>query len=203
MKVQWKVLLIFRGVQIWYISLLLGGCKQSNDPPEVISTPTQKHRWSLVSQKIIKNHERPVWFDVDCNSEPCFVETWACETQQHNAFWSDSKYHWTESIVFKTRWQSINGVLASCMGHPYSVPVATDPAGKRQLLEQKSWILHLSGSNLCHLGGEIVISTTTEALDLKKLTVDEILWNEGGIELARKYWLQSIEGKDDEAGPSD
>ena len=205
----WKARSMFRGAPIYFTNLVLIstlvliGC-QSSTTPQI--SPTEQLDasliWSLDSQQQIKNHQRPLWVNVDCNAEPCFLETWSSGKEQHTAFWSDSKYHWTETIYFKTRWQAINGVLLSCLGHPYSVPIALDPTGNRKLLGQNKWVLTLSGNNRCHLQGQIVIATTKESLNLQELYVDNQKWAAGGREKAKQLLGQSIEKTAFEKKPS-
>jgi hypothetical protein len=149
--------------------------------------------WHLTDQKRIKNHERPSWFSVDCNAEPCFTESWSSGKKQHYAYWSDAQYFWTETTSFKTRWQSINGVLLTCLGHPFSIPVALDPGGRREFLEPDNWVLHLTGNNTCHLEGQIGLNTTTETIDLHLLKVDGFKWFQGGRNTAYKLINPNLE----------
>ena len=96
----------------------------------------------------------------------------------------------------------MNGVLLSCLGHPYSVPIAQDPIGTRRLLNEDEWILSISGNNVCKLEGKIILGTTTEMIDIKNLYVNGTRWEDGGLDKARKLILASTEPSILEEKPS-
>ena len=179
------------GASIWSISLLLFSCQPQEQPSSFGTTQDiQQHIvWTLKQQEQIHNHQRPAWMTTNCNAEPCFKEVWTSTKRTHTAYWSDQNYYWSEHKLFKTRWRGLNGVLLRCLGHPYSVPIALDPAGTRRYIEPDTWDLSLSGNNRCALSGTLQLATDKEKLNFKELRVKNDLWAQGGLEQARKMLL--------------
>lgn len=184
---QWRPHLEPLGVPIWFVNLFFYSCEFSYNKDQIFTNdPESALIWELSEQKIIKNHERPHWFNVDCNAQPCLKEMWYSGKKESIAYWSDEAFFWTEETQFKTRWQAINGALYTCLGHPFSIPIALDPGGKREFLEPDTWVLHLTGNNTCQLKGQIGLGTKTETIDLNLLEVDGLKWFQGGRDKAQE-----------------
>jgi hypothetical protein len=66
-----------------------------------------------------------------------------------------------------------------CLGDPLALPPADDPGGARGY-DGEWWTLHLSGTNPCHLGGELRLHAWRDKAEWDGLTVDGVPWNAGG-----------------------
>ena len=177
------------GVPIWFISnLWLTSCHSQEEVSSFgnIQEIPKNAVWTLQSQKQIFNHERPPWMNTDCNTEPCLKEVWTKGSKTHTTYWSDERYFWSENKHFKTRWRGLNGVLFKCLGHPYSVPVALDPAGTREYVEPDTWNFTLSGNNRCALSGTLQLAVNKERINFKELKVQGLPWAQGGLSKARE-----------------
>lgn len=124
---------------------------------------------------------------------PCEVESWHPEPAAAGAaplllvvegdrLWLDG-----HRGAWRTRWRSLSGTLALCLGDPLATPPAGDPGGHR-LLHQRAgewrWSVHLSGANVCGLSGHLELDALGDRVRAHALQVGHLSWAEGGREAA-------------------
>ncbi len=86
-------------------------------------------------------------------------------------------------------WNSIDPVLAACLGPPLNLPPAGDPGGQRAT-DGTWWTIVLTGENRCAVAGTLRLNIRADRAEAQNLSVHGTPWLSGGAALAAKALVQ-------------
>ena len=104
----------------------------------------------------------------------------------------------------KTVWGEWSETLQVCLGDPLDLPPGGDPEGFRKLRwdgKGGSWMLELGGMNRCAMSGRIHLAAKRNRVDVAELSVDGVLWGDGGGEVAKSLLRAELRERAVEAWP--
>jgi hypothetical protein len=167
-------------------------------PPVPPAAPAARAVWSLVGRATSDGLDTPPLPDgtavlgpacatvnasLHGDGPPCLVEDWTDGPTTVRVTRAGARLRF-DGAPGRTTWTPIAGILSTCLGDPLALPPARDPVGQR-ILDGATWLLALSGQNMCGLSGTLRLDVTRDHADWSDLSADGLPWSKGGREAAQ------------------